>query len=91
MVYGEALAEVGQICPNVVVLDADLYNSTRTTVFRERFPNRFLDVGIAEMDLMSTGAGMAASGLIPFVNSFAIFLTAHCYDQVRTQKPFEKQ
>jgi transketolase len=85
MVYGEALAEVGVLAPNTVVLDADLYNSTRSVVFRDHYPDRFFDIGIAEMDLMSTAAGMAASGLIPYVNSFAMFLTAHCYDQVRIQ------
>ncbi|MBC7235390.1 MAG: transketolase family protein [Chloroflexi bacterium] len=83
--YGEALVEVGREHPDVVVLDADLYNSTRTVLFRDQFPDRFFDLGIAEMDMMSTGAGMAASGLVPYVNSFAMFLTAHCYDQLRIQ------
>ncbi|MFH1086847.1 MAG: transketolase C-terminal domain-containing protein [Chloroflexota bacterium] len=85
MVYGDALAEAGALYPDVVVLDADLYNSTRTVVFRDKYPERFFDVGIAEMDLMSTAAGMASQGLVPYVNSFAIFLTAHCYDQARIQ------
>jgi transketolase len=84
-VYGEALVEVGKLHPNVVVLDADLYNSTRTVDFRSFFPDRFVDMGIAEADMISTGAGMAASGLVPYCNSFAIFLTAHCYDQIRIQ------
>ncbi len=83
--YGEALVEVGEQHPDVVVIDADLYNSTRTVLFRDRFPDRFIDIGIAEMDLMSTGAGMASQGLVPYVNSFAMFLTAHCYDQARIQ------
>jgi transketolase len=83
--YGDALVEVGKARPDVVVLDADLYKSTRTVFFRDAYPDRFIDLGIAEMDLISTGAGMAASGLVPYCNSFAIFLTAHCYDQIRIQ------
>ena len=83
--YGEALVEVGRAHPEVVVLDADLYKSTRTVYFRDAFPERFIDIGIAEADMVSTAAGMAASGLIPYCNSFAIFLTAHCYDQIRIQ------
>ena len=83
--YGDALVEAGKAHPEVVVLDADLYNSTRTVVFRDTFPDRFVDVGISEMDMVSTGAGMAASGLIPYCNSFAMFITAHCYDQIRIQ------
>lgn len=83
--YGEALAEVGAAHPDVVVIDADLYNSTRTVLFRDAYPDRFIDIGIAEADMVSTAAGMAASGLVPFANSFAMFITAHCYDQIRIQ------
>jgi transketolase len=83
--YGEALLELGRRRPDVVVLDADLYNSTRTVHFAQAFPDRFFDLGIAEQDMVSTGAGLAASGLVPFCNSFAIFLTGRCYDQIRTQ------
>jgi len=85
MAYGEALLALGQTDPRIVVLDADLYSSTRTAAFRQAFPKRFFDMGIAEADMVSTAAGMAASGLIPFCNSFAIFLTARCYDQIRIQ------
>ena len=88
--YGEALVEVGRGHPEVVVLDADLYKSTRTVSFRDAYPDRFVDLGIAEMDMVSTGAGMAASGLVPYCNSFAIFLTAHCYDQIRIQIAYPK-
>jgi len=84
-VYGDALAEAGGLYPGIVVLDADLYNSTRTVVFRDKYPHRFFDLGIAESDMVSTGAGMASQGLIPYVNSFAIFLTGHCYDMIRIQ------
>ncbi len=83
--YGDALVEVGRAHPEVVVIDADLYRSTRTVLFREAFPERFIDIGIAEMDMVSTAAGMAASGLVPYANSFAMFITAHVYDQVRIQ------
>jgi len=88
--YGEALVEVGKAHPEVVVIDADLYTSTRTVLFRDAFPERFIDIGIAEMDMASTAAGMAASGLVPYANSFAMFITAHCYDQVRTQICYPK-
>jgi len=83
--YGEALLALGYSEPHIVVLDADLYNSTRTVSFRNAFPERFIDMGIAEADMVSTAAGMAASGLLPFCNSFAVFLTARCYDQIRIQ------
>ena len=73
-------AGAGQAAADVVVLDADLYKSTRTVLFRDAFPNRFIDIGISEADMVSTAAGMAASGLMPFVNQFAIFLTGICYD-----------
>jgi transketolase len=83
--YGEALLELGHERVEVVALDADLYRSTRTVLFGEAFPDRFFDIGIAEQDMVSTAAGMAASGLIPYCNSFAMFITARCYDQVRIQ------
>jgi transketolase len=85
LAYGEALAELGALRPEVVVLDADLYNSTRTVVFRDAFPDRFFDMGISEADMASTAAGLAAGGMIPFINSFAIFVTSICYLPVRTQ------
>jgi len=83
--YGEALLELGKQRPEVVVLDADLYKSTRTVLFRDAFPERFIDVGISEADMVSTAAGMAASGLIPYCNSFAVFVTGMCYIPIRTQ------
>src|SRR5208283_3850982 len=85
MAYGEALLELGRQRSDIVVLDADLYNSTRSVLFGKAFPNRFFDIGIAEQDLISTAAGLAANGFVPFCNSFAIFLTGRCYDQIRTQ------
>ncbi len=83
--YGDALVQLGMQRSDVVVLDADLYKSTRTVVFRDKFPERFFDMGISESDMVSTAAGMAASGLIPFCNSFAIFITGVCYIPIRTQ------
>ncbi|MCC7353978.1 MAG: transketolase family protein [Anaerolineae bacterium] len=83
--YGEALLELGAQRPTVVALDADLYKSTRTVLFRDAYPNRFVDVGISESDMVSTAAGMAATGLIPYCNSFAIFITGVCYMPIRTQ------
>ena len=84
-VYGEALLEAGRLADRIAVLDADLYRSTRTVLFRDAFPERFVDMGISEMDMASTAAGLAASGMIPYVNTFAMFITAHCYDQIRIQ------
>jgi len=84
-VYGEALLEAGRLNDRIAVLDADLYRSTRTVLFRDAFPERFVDMGISEMDMASTAAGLAASGMIPYVNTFAMFITAHCYDQIRIQ------
>ena len=83
--YGDALLRLGEERSDVVVLDADLYKSTRTVLFRDKFPERFFDMGISESDMVSTAAGMAASGLIPFCNSFAIFITGVCYIPIRTQ------
>ena len=83
--YGEALLELGSQRPEVVVLDSDLYKSTRTVLFRDAFPDRFIDIGISEADMVSTGAGMAATGLIPYCNSFAMFITGVCYMPIRIQ------
>ena len=75
--YGEALLELGSQRSEVVVLDADLYRSTFTVLFRDAFPGRFFDMGISEADMMSTAAGMAATGLIPYCNSFATVSYTH--------------
>ena len=83
--YGQALLELGSRRQDVVVLDADLYKSTRTVLFRDAFPERFLDIGISEADMVSTAAGMASTGLIPYANSFAMFITGVCYMPIRTQ------
>jgi transketolase len=81
--YGQTLLALGKENPEIVVLDADLSKSTRTTYFAREFPQRFFDCGIAEQNMMSIAAGLAASGKIVFASSFAIFATARCFDQLR--------
>lgn len=81
--YGEALAELGERNPDVVVLDADLSKSTFTYKFGERFPERFFNVGIAEANMMGIAAGLALAGKIPYTSTFAIFGAGRAYDQVR--------
>jgi len=83
--YGRALARLGAAEPRIVVLDADLFRSTRTNLFAERFPDRFFEMGIAEQDMVSTAAGLAMAGKIAFANSFAVFITGRAFDQVRQQ------
>lgn len=81
--YGRTLVRLGERSRDIVVLDADLSGSTCTKRFAERFPDRFFNMGISEQDLIGTAAGMALAGRIPFVSSFAIFLTGRCWEQVR--------
>lgn len=81
--YGEALVEVGQENDRIVVLDADLANSTMTNIFRDKFANRFWNVGISEANLLGIAAGLALSNKIPFVSSYAIFAVGKAYDQIR--------
>ncbi len=81
--YGETLVELGEKNNNIVVLDADLSCSTQTCMFHKKFPERFFNSGIAEQDMMTTAAGLALAGKIPFVSTFAMFATARCLDQIR--------
>ena len=81
--YGKALVELGRENKNIVVLDADLSCSTQTKMFAKEFPERFFNVGIAEQDLMTTAAGLACTGKIPFVSTFAMFATGRAWEQVR--------
>lgn len=81
--YGNALVKLGETNPDVVVLDADLSKSTRTSMFAKKFPERFFQMGIAEADMMATAGGLAAMGKIPFASTFAIFATGRAYDQIR--------
>ncbi|WP_374713307.1 transketolase family protein [Symbiobacterium terraclitae] len=82
--YGAALLELGGIRPDVVVLDADLGNSIRCDAFGQRYPDRYIEVGIAEQNMVGVAAGLAACGLVPVVNSFAVFAVCRALDQIRT-------
>ncbi|MGD8400680.1 MAG: transketolase C-terminal domain-containing protein [Bacillota bacterium] len=88
--YGKALLKLGEINPKVVVLDADLSKSTKTDGFHKKYPERFVQMGIAEADMMATAGGLAAAGKIPFASSFAIFATGRAYDQVRNTIGYPK-
>jgi transketolase len=81
--YGEALAELGRENPSIVVLDADLSKSTKTDVFRKAFPDRHFNMGIAEANMISTAAGLATCGKIPFASTFAVFASGRAWEQVR--------
>ena len=81
--YGHALAELGDENPRIVVLDADLSKSTYTSLFGKKHKERFFDVGIAEANMCSIAAGLAAGGFIPFASSFASFLMCKGYEQLR--------
>lgn len=81
--YGEALIELGAQNPNVVVLDADLAAATKTAVFKKAYPDRHINCGIAEGNMVGIAAGLAATGKIPFVSSFAMFVAGRAFEQVR--------
>ncbi len=81
--YGNALAELGAEYPNIVVLDADLAGATKTGVFKKAFPDRHIDCGIAEGNMMGVAAGLATTGKIPFASSFAMFAAGRAFEQVR--------
>ena len=81
--YGNALAECGAEYPNLVVLDADLANATKTGVFQKAFPDRHIDCGIAECNMTGIAAGLATCGKIPFISSFAMFAAGRNFEQVR--------
>ena len=81
--YGEALRDVGSTNEDVVVLCADLTESTRSNLFAEEFPERFVEVGIQEQNMMGIAAGMALNGKIPFVSSYAVFSPGRNWDQLR--------
>ncbi|MFC2019698.1 transketolase family protein [Chloroflexota bacterium] len=81
--YGKTLVELGKENPNIVVLDADLSKSTMTHFFASEFPDRFFDCGIAEQNMISIAAGLAASGQIPFASTFAVFAPGRSFDQIR--------
>lgn len=82
-VYGKTLVELGKINQNIVVLDADLSCSTKTSTFAKEFPDRFFNMGIAEQDMISTAAGLASCGKIAFASTFAVFASGRAWDQIR--------
>lgn len=88
--YGNALAELGSKYPQLVVLDADLAAATKTGIFKKAFPDRHIDCGIAECNMVGIAAGMAASGKIPFVSSFAMFAAGRAFEQVRNSVGYPK-
>ena len=82
--YGEILAELGKKNENIVVLDADLSSATKTDIFAKQFPDRFINVGIAEQNLIGIAAGLSSYGKEPFVSTFAAFAAGRAYDQIRS-------
>lgn len=83
MAYGEELVALGRENPSVVALEADLGKSTMSCLFQQAFPQRYFEMGISEQDMLSTAAGLAASGKIPFCSTFAVFISGRAYDQIR--------
>ena len=81
--YGEALAELGESYPSLVVLDADLASATKTGVFQKKYPERHIDCGIAEANMMGIAAGLSLTGKIPVASTFAMFAAGRAYEQVR--------
>ncbi|MFH1641234.1 MAG: transketolase family protein [Candidatus Omnitrophota bacterium] len=81
--YGQTLVELGKANKDIVVFDADLSSSTRTSLFAREFPDRFFNFGVAEQNMIATAAGLAACGKTVFVSTFAIFATGRAWDQVR--------
>lgn len=88
--YGEALEKLGEENKNIVVLDADLAGATKTDIFAKKFPERFFDMGIAEANMISTAAGLASCGKIPYASTFAVFAAGRAYDQIRNSVCYPK-
>ena len=88
--YGEALLAAAARDPRIVCMSADLTLPTETELFRDRFPGRFVQAGIAEANMIGVAAGMARSGEVPFVHSFCVFATRRCYDQIAMQVAYPK-
>ena len=88
--YGEALVKLGKENNDVVVLEADLSKSTMTAYFKKEFPERHINVGIAEADMIGTAAGFATTGKIPFASTFAMFAAGRAYDQIRNSVAYPK-
>lgn len=88
--YGNALAELGAEFDNLVVLDADLAAATKTGIFKKAFPERHIDCGIAECNMMGIAAGLATTGKVPFASSFAMFAAGRAFEQVRNSIGYPK-
>ena len=88
--YGNALVELGKEHENLVVLDADLAAATKTGVFKKVFPERHIDCGIAECNMMGVAAGLATTGKVPFASSFAMFAAGRAFEQVRNSVGYPK-
>ena len=88
--FGNALAELGKEHPEVVVLDADLAGATKTGVFKKAFPERHIDRGIAECNMMGIAAGLATTGKVPFASTFAMFAAGRAFEQVRNSVGYPK-
>ena len=88
--YGAALVELGKEHEDVVVLDADLAAATQTAMFKKEFPERHIDCGIAECNMVGIGAGLATTGKVPFVSTFAMFAAGRAYEQVRNSVAYPK-
>src|SRR5690606_34168438 len=82
--FGRGLKKAGELDENVVAACADLTDSTQISLFKEAFPNRFIEIGVAEQNLVTVGAGLATMGKIPFVSSYAAFSPGRNWEQIRT-------
>jgi len=82
-IYGKTLVDLGKEDSKVVVLDADLSGSTRTSLFAREFPERFFNIGISEQDMIGTAAGLAIGGKVPFASTFAVFESGRAWEQIR--------
>ena len=88
--FGKALVELGKENENVVVLTADLAGATKTSLFEKEFPDRFINIGIAEQNMIGISAGLATTGKIPFASTFAMFAAGRAYDQIRNSVAYPK-
>jgi transketolase len=88
--YGEVLVELGEAMPNLVVLDADVSKATRTAQFAKKFPDRFVNVGCAEANLIGTAAGLSLTGKVPIASTMAVFASCRALDQIRNSICYPK-
>src|SRR5574344_579116 len=88
--YGDALVELGKEADNLYVLDADLAAATKTSIFQKAYPDRHIDCGIAECNMIGIAAGLAATGKVPFASSFAMFAAGRAFEQIRNSVGYPK-